>query len=429
NEVVFEGDARRPGRDVLAVFIAEQLNILQSNDVLETVVKQIGVDQVQIQDTDPREGRELGVVQRLYREIKQKLDGLFSGLEPSTAVSLEEQARQRAMNLFRRRSYVRNDRRSHLVKVGLYGTHFPRLKREMDFWLESYRMRIAEITRLSFQKHFDDRVLFWGKEEKSARQKLDQFKRDNPGVSKEHLENARLNVISYRYTLDRLQRQLAENPGAAVILPSPPPSPLAPEQDTLAALKGRKNELATELAALRGRFPPGNEKIKSTEQMLKSVEEEIRRKENPLAPGPGAETAGKSPEELLRDAIARVDLMLRKAVDEESTLRVRVSDLDQLVLDHGKAGENLRRYRDLMDLKEEQTQSRMFVDIKVTDEPRTSANPIGGSLGRVPLGTLGGLAVGLLLAFAMELLNPRVRFKRDLEDELGLRVVAVLPGR
>ena len=38
-----------------------------------------------------------------------------------------------------------------------------------------------------------------------------------------------------------------------------------------------------------------------------------------------------------------------------------------------------------------------------------------------------GLGIGLFLAFALEFFNRKIRYKRDIENELGLTVVGVIP--
>jgi capsular polysaccharide biosynthesis protein len=51
----------------------------------------------------------------------------------------------------------------------------------------------------------------------------------------------------------------------------------------------------------------------------------------------------------------------------------------------------------------------------------------GNYLIRVATGSFAGLAVGLVIAFGREFLSRKIRYKRDIEDELGLKVVGVIP--
>jgi capsular polysaccharide biosynthesis protein len=77
-----------------------------------------------------------------------------------------------------------------------------------------------------------------------------------------------------------------------------------------------------------------------------------------------------------------------------------------------------------VDLESQNTQTNVTV-VKSASVPTQAASP---SMWRnVSLGVLGGAILAMLVAFARELLSPRLLTRRDVEVDLNLPLMAELP--
>ena len=107
-----------------------------------------------------------------------------------------------------------------------------------------------------------------------------------------------------------------------------------------------------------------------------------------------------------------------------------LATLTGLLEDHRRAVDILNRYKVLNDTKSEQLVARQDVDIQVQDPARTSATPVPvKNFQKISLGSLVSLGVALFVVFGLEFFARRIRFKRDIEEELGLRVVGTVPEK
>jgi hypothetical protein len=462
NEILLAEDVRRPTpppRGIDLTFIGEQLSLLQSDSVMDKVAMQIGDDPILEQEEDPLEGRELGFIQRAYRSIEKGVVSLIESLKRQPEGTLGEQRRQKAKAAFRERSYVQHDSKpnavSNIIKLGVLGTHRNRLKDEILVWIDAYRSRIDEISNETFLRLFDERTDYWVKQEKDSKQQLDKFRKENADVSVERQNLNREKVIRLKMSMESLQKDFTGvgplGPSGTLIgdklVPLGPPSP---EEDRLNIMKKRLDQLRGDLAVLRAKSPPTSEKIKQAEEGVKNLEEEVRKLEDPLMAAAAQEAAEPKPEvdskakdeekeqqrekertrtreEVLTRRIKFLDNELNAAIAEQAALDEKVMELTGLIDNFKRAGDLRRQYQTLMDQKNEQKEARKIVDIQIQDRPLTSVEPVGAYYAKVALGALAGALGGIFLAFNLEFFCRRIRFKKDVEDELGLTVVGVIP--
>lgn len=426
-EVLAEGEPRSPAREKEGElrFIGEQLSLLLSDSVMEKVAEQrIAADRELPPREDKPEDRP-GFVSRVYMALEGFLDGLFEAMLSEPEGTPAERRIQRISSSFRRRSYVLNERMSNIVKIGVLGPDRARLKEELQVWIDAYRSRIDELSQETYQRLFTDRTDYWIKEEAAAKEKLDQFKRDHPNVSAARQDWVRESVVKLKLNLDHLQRQFAGlEPLPAQPLPAAPAPAPRPADDLLTRLTARKDLLEIERAMLAAKVPLKSEKMKNMDLQIQNLKKEIGK----LTPPPAVAAA--QAQERGDDLSGRIKALtadLNQALAEQNSIEEKMAEMGTLLEDYRGAAGMRRKYQGLKERKIEQTESRKLVNVQLQDKPLASVVPLSHSpVLRVGLGAFSGASLGFLIAFTLECFSRRVRYKKDLEDDLGIRVVGVV---
>jgi uncharacterized protein involved in exopolysaccharide biosynthesis len=413
-------------RDPDQVFIGEQLALLTSDSVMEAIARKLCTDPFYREDDSQREDKPLPL--KVLEKLQNRLSLLLPNVaKPPQGTPIEFKI-QNQKAAFRERSYLLNERHSIIIKIGLFGTSRNRLSDELQLWIDAYRSRIDEISRETYQKLFADRMDYWSKEEKDARLKLQKFQKENPAVNKSRLDLMRESVNRLKLMVELSQRQLASNDPltSSESLRFPPLGRLLqqPEGETLLTqLKRRKDKLEVEKTSLLAKFTPTNEKVKSVEDEIKALEEQIRKV---LETSPQEAEKG-SWETVLAAKVKAMTEEINRSLIEQDQLEHQVGELTALTAVHTRALEMTKHYQGLMELRIEQTESLKLVNVQVQDKPTTSVTPVNGKNSlKIALGALSGLVLGVFACFTLELFCPRVRFKRDLETELGIKVIGVI---
>ena len=112
--------------------------------------------------------------------------------------------------------------------------------------------------------------------------------------------------------------------------------------------------------------------------------------------------------------------------DEKNRISDGLKELEDLDERYDSANENVENFErvklEALHLLESP------LNVQVSDEPAVDTSPVGMQpLGKVFLGSLAGLALGVVLAILREVLCGKVRFKHDLIEDFGLPVVSVVP--
>ncbi len=433
NEIILDPDAARrptPPRDSELNFMNEQLSLIQSDSVLEKVAASVGDRDILDQESDPRGEERRGPLQKGYRWVLARLASLTEMVEKCPEGTLEERLRQSAKRVFRKRSKVENDKRSNIVRISVQGTFRDRLDQEIEAWIQAYRDRIEEISEETYQRLFTERMNYWVKEESETRNKLEEFKSRHPGLIPDEKKYLDEKVARLKVLIEDFQRSFATDDRSRLVFPLGAAAPR--EADPLAELRRRRNDLAVELSVLRGKYTPKSVKVKAAEAALSDLDRQIAgldaSLEKPSAPGEPQEPQ-ETPQQVYERKLKVFQDELNRTIAQGGALDEKLKELLAHEEEHRKAAELLERYRSLRERKIEQTELRKIVDVQVQDRPATSIEPVDAALvQKVGLGTLGGILVGVFLAFGRELFSRRIRYKKDIEDELGLKVVGVVPG-
>ncbi len=432
HQVSLDATNRRPARDADLNFMNEQLSLLRGDSVMDKVVQQLGHKVVLEQEDSPRTKESGGVVQKYYGLVKDKLRDIFSGLEQGPEGTPEEQARQRAKMAFAgRASATPTDRRSNIVKLRVRGTQRSRLEDELSAWISAYRAKITEMSEESFQTYFRERSEVRRKDERETGQKLEKFKKEHSDVSLLRVNSNREHIWQLQQERIQLRTALANIAAGATPGGSAPPPvvgatglPQAVQQE-LDSLKLQRMQILMAINSIKAALPPSSEKVKTKERELVGIEERIRSIQSPVPLDDGDK---ETQEEKLQKRIAAYDAAIKDGQIEQANLEEKWAELTAHVDAHKKAGEALDQLEKMARLKVEQTEALKIVDIQVQDQPVASVHPIGGlRYRRIGMGALAGAGAGFFFAFGLEFFCRKIRFKRDVEMELGLKVVGVIP--
>ncbi len=431
NQVSFDSTNRRPARDADVNFMNEQLSLLRGDSVVDKVVRQLGYAAVLEQEENTRGKEGAGVVQMYYSFAKEKFKEVFSVLEQKPEGTIQEQALQRAKVAFSARSSVTNDRRSNIVKLRVRGTNRSGIERELDAWIIAYRAKIHEMSQDSFQVLFRELSDARRKEVNQTEEDLKAFKSTNKDVSLLRVNSNREHIWQLQQERNQLNTMLtnlaaAGYPGVAAPQPVVGGIGLPPAvQQELDSLKLQKAQIMMELIRLRAALPADSAKVKTKEKELAGVEERVRSLQSPAPLDDGEK---ETPQQRLEKRLKAVEVAITTAQTDQADMEEKLTQLTVLTEAHKKAQEAVKQLEQMARLKTEQTEALKRVDIQVQDPPVASVHPIGNvRYRRIGIGALAGAGAGFFLAFGLEFFCRRIRFKRDVEMELGLKVVGVIP--
>ena len=418
-------------------FLNEQLAILQSDSVLERVVIDIGARPIISQEEEQaeRDGQR-GPLTEIIRAARKKFDTLMTELRPAPVGNPEERSLQRAKAAFRRNSDVRTDRRPGIVKLVLRGANHRTLEDHLNAWISAFLGRLEAQRNDTFRRLLNSRVARWAIFERDAKGKLDLFRKDNPEVSQERLavykaEVARLQVfITDFQRLQAFPKDLDVGPRAPILgdgsgINTPPPNP------KIERLRRQLDEAEARVSQYEVKF--GKESVKAIAQRREAAayrDELKREEENEWAhnsPRPRGEGSKGGEDESDAAKLARLQEQLAIAVDRQDRIGSKVQELGELESSYRSARRTKDEAERMLALEDEQIDVRKTVEVSVPDGPKVDLNPVTADYVQVAAGSGAGLAIGFVLAFGVELLCRRVRYKREIEEELGIPVIAVIP--
>ena len=501
NQIAADLDPRRPStKESDLAFIEGQLALLKGDSVIERVVLRINSSRILEQEEDPNQNPQ-GIIQKSVKQVQGVVKDLLGKLGSKPEGTLAEVQKQSAMDAFRRRSSAQNDiHPPNIVRLRVVGTRRDSLKEELKQWIESYRYRIEQLSDETYNSLYKSLIDRWEKTASETMIALTGFQGAHPDVSQLALEKNKERIFKLQFMLDQLQfTPMVDDPRGVMAQLEPGAAPPA-GPDQLAVLKKRKDELETELLALKAKVPETNDKYKLMKQQLDNLSGAIVEREKEIAeqalkdtaaeaasdpknskvaakdtekdpakdpakdlakdpagkkapgasPKPADKDASKSSEVAAGDAkkespggdgkapsaasnrrekmIEDVRRALNDAIREAAKLEAEVAQLNTLSKQHEDAENQLRTFKAMKERRTDQTMARQQVDIQVQDDAMVSISPINNPVSRqAPIGAAIGICVGVFIAFALEFFNRRIRFKRDVEDELGLTVVGVIP--
>lgn len=427
NELLVEPGTRPVAvRTDLVNFINDQVGILQSQTVLQSLVGSLGYHRA---SPDREAERQPGRLQAVYRDLEQRLESFISELGDPVRGSPEEMALQRAVRQFRNRSQVLTQQDSLQVRLVVVGPDPGSLVTELEAWITAYRRRIEDFTEESAKRFLEERKDAWGGIVRQKGEALESFRKRNPEVSETMHRFLQGQIIRQEYFLDSLRTRMT---GLTVELEGSPETglPLAQVEQGLSDIfRRKKEELELQRVDLLGQYPETSELIKAHDAKIQEVERSIQSGgSSPLhVAGPDrrkamVETLQKNVEFAGKE-LERLQLQLVEVDGKMVEFRKLQADLQY-------AEDKVRSYERSMDWKMESTEGQKLVQVQVWDKPAASTSPINSFKAlEAGYGALGGLVAGFLLAFFREFFRKTIRFKRDVVEELGLEVIGVIPRR
>jgi uncharacterized protein involved in exopolysaccharide biosynthesis len=408
-------------------FLAGELSLLRSDSVLEKLVSSFKGEDLLAQDDYKKHFDNVGILQRAYLTLRSGYDSAIDYFEQfggSLRISAQEQLKNKIKNSFRRRSAVLREPKSNIVKIVVRGLQQGSLDLEVKRWIDAYRERIDEISKETFTNLYKARIEEWEEKEKYARTKLNEFRKENPKVSAEAKKLNDERIFKLNVYKDLLQ--------GIPLDPSRIGDLMAGEGTEVTELRKKKAAAEDELRELLSKLQPENDKVRAKRQEIKAIEEDLKRA---LTGGvkAGEEKKSEGDASAPPDASKPLDprvLEIQKQIDETESanreIEVFLPDLNALVEEHRRAADLLIRMRGLQDQSQEQTEVRKLVNVQIQDPPKVALQSVNYSLS-VAMGSLIGLGIGIFIAFVIEFFARKIRYKKDVEDELGLKVVGVIP--
>jgi hypothetical protein len=456
-DVDLEGSRRAgPGVDPMA-FISEQMNLLASDTVVEKAIRRAGGPQAILKQEQDLPDRKLGFISQAYRQVTgffEEVGQYFDAFPPIPPESRQVADQAAAREAFRRLSAIENAPRSNIVRVSVLGSDNRDLARNLQSWIDGYKERIAEMSMATLQTMADQRVEYWKKEQDDAKKAMDA----KLAELKEKYKGIPISVEQKRYNEERIVRlSLLHDeiqrggPGAAVAaLPGVPGVPGAPpatlEETLLGDLIRRRAALYFEQAELEGRSPKTSAKVRSKGIEIEVIERNIRDLQARIAAAGAASKAGeeekekarrdeeaakpapKSPEDAWKERLAGINDEIQKTLAINRIIDQGLNEISAASDDLRLANDKVRLFKSLKQGSGDYIAARQLVDIQIQDAPMTDPVPIPTKyVANVSLGSLAGLFAGVFLAFALEFFSGRIRYRKDIEEELGLEVVGVIP--
>lgn len=293
------------------------------------------------------------------------------------------------------------------------------------------------------QKFIDDQLKSYEAKLLEKEKALEDFKRRNvgslPGQGGDYyakvgavnasLEQAKFDLEEALNRKKQLEAQL-ENQEETVTTPTVPVTP------TTSALDGRIAALQTQLDNLRLRYTDLHPEIARTKQLIARIEEQKKQEQKQVqtSQSPAAMKAQNPIYQQLTIAIAEADAnaaSLRARVGQLQKKRTELmqavdripqieAEYTQLTRDYGVLRDNYTQFlnrRETASISSEVESKTDTVEFRVVDPPRVPSKPAWPNRPLfVSLVPLGGLGVGIALAFVLGQLRPTVENRRQLRD-------------
>lgn len=418
----YEGGTGRIAPGAGQRFLQAQVEIFKSDSVLRRIVQLLTHDQVLIQDENPEE-KNYGPIRTAVNDLRtQILDGLNYLKYPGTNDFGIERDIQRAIRALRRRSVVTANPRTGLLELKLYGNNRQRLHKELTSWELAYRKRTEDLQENVFDNFVRARQEQYRIVEEKAQAEIDEFQAVYPEVSanalerlqaeKAGLEGKRLEARGHLVNL-----KYGRAPSTALNTADESPEVKA-LRDVLSNLRIQRS---TRLATFRETSP----EVQAVEREIKQIKAALIRaeggidlNEDPLQSKLRLETEIEDHTQRLREIYKAERILttqletlgnLKRRLTEYSTRRERVETDDIL-------------FRDLL--------ARDKVTVQQVNPPSVNTQPaLTFPHRQVLYGTAAGASLGILIALLMETLSNKIRFRSDIENDLDLPVVGVIPRK
>ena len=407
-----EGDSRR--------FLRSQVEILKSTSVLRALVRELGADQLILQDegvAKPSEGRIVSKLRTMRRRLRDAIDSL-NFFDPQDVG--EERSIQKAVSSLRRRSAIHVDSRTGMIDFHLYGHRRENLERELETWIDSYFHRMNEMAKESYDSFYTARTEYWKELEEEDLARLMQFQTKHPEVSEDQVQALTEELVRLRVFHSQLNLRLG-----LADLGTEISSRATPDSDPkLTALRARKLALELELSEARAIYSEKSANIRMLKDRISAVDRGI------LGVAHGDSEIPADPKERLSRQIAQVSEQLKEKSAAHVLLKMRLQKLQDLDQKY-KTSKNYREKYSLAHKRSPDfTDSDRSVRVTIVDPPSAGTQPVHASpVGHVFLGSMGGLLCGVLMALLLEIFTGKIRFKSDVESDLELPVVGVIQKR
>ncbi len=285
---------------------------------------------------------------------------------------------------------------------------------------------------------------------KDAQERLRAFLQDNGIIDAEQeirllnqdvleqdkgLKAHRAKILATQRKLEELQGQLEKTPAQIQFTEEYVSNP------TLLAFKSKLAELEVERIQRLERYQPTDRMVQDVEQQIENLKGRAAAERDRIL---NKQTMRQNElyAELQRNQLSLATL-LADAQAREPSLAARLEATKQRLTDLRDKQFTIANLQQEADQKKyafdtyfkkqeearitEEMKDQSVVNVSVVDRAEPPTVPLNGILLPLILGTLGGLAVSMTMAVAVEFLSRRLRFEEEVERYLELPVLAVIP--
>jgi len=414
----YEQGKGRPVRERNAKTVfASRARMLTSDPVLRKIVEDLEPRYVLLQDENPeKEG--YGTARRFVSDVKEKISRLVSYLEhPSILDRGQEYEIQKAVTSLRKRLRVAADQNSNTLALHVYGNDRARVRRELDYWIDAYLNRLGGVADQWRETVLGSRTRFWVRREKRALDKLEEYQRDNPGVSKSAKNLLFQEVWQYQLRKSEITRALS---AGGVSVPALPTTPVVEDSDIQWLLQ-EKLRYEKELIRVLPLYGENSDQVRNIKGSIDLLDQKLRGIDPDVMADPVDRVA------VLKDNLQRVGTTVATTMKLYSELEDKLKTLEDLEEEYKRAREARQEYELWNALDRDDSE---FVAAQVLERPRVQWTPYQTYPYRqVFYASLGSLGFGMVMALLFEILSGKVRFKNDIVTEFEVPVVGVIPRK
>jgi uncharacterized protein involved in exopolysaccharide biosynthesis len=376
--------------------ISGEVSILTSRDLLRKVVTDIGPET------------------------------LYPGLAKMQSASVNPV--ESSVRLFEESVVVRNVAGSSLIEVSFTHPNPEVAAKAVNLLVDLFKEKHLEVFSGDSTPFLKNQQKVFRERLRESEEKLSDFKQRNRMVS---LEDQRAGLIAQRNTLDTnlktIQVQVVEAEQKVALIKSQRGTADAP------------SELRTQLLALQQKERELAEKYTDSSRIVQNLRHEIQVTKDSI--GRYAEDSRQAELKKLEGDLsilkARADSVRRQLSQTEGevySLESRGPQLQELRRELAQQEQNFQTYSKKLEesLIMDDMDRQKMVNISVVEKATASALPKQGRLGKrqlIPIGLLGGIVLGIALAFLLEAVTPTMTTPWSAERRLDLPVMVAIGRR
>ncbi len=422
---VVAGSELRDSAEEIARRLNQLKTILYTSSTIRSLVKDLKIERVLQQAENPEEEGYSGLRLRINNVRKKMLSAMTLLEDPVENDWGEERMLQQAISSFKSRSNVEVDGTDNTIRLFLWGVNRDMLRRELEVWIDSFKAHVRQMHQEGQTEYLQNRIDHYNELDEAARTALKEYRTEHPEASETVIQHIHEQVVEWRLVRSDLERRI-DFFDSDLDSVRPTTTNTASEDPQAQTWRNRIRELDVQIAEKIAERGPNSRSVQS----LRDKKEVFEAKLAGLGVAVTATTSPEQAKHRLQSQKDKTTERLAGLLVKERQLREKMQELKELETEHEAAQRRVREYQEMSQEDGDRLEAAQELLIKIGDRPEVSTTPVNSyPRKQVLFGSLGGLALGLIAALALEILCGKVRFRNDITAEFGLPVVGVIPKR